>query len=170
MAKIVLNNVVSGYDLTKIRDNFDKIAIALNDKVYWRDCPVGEFNQLLTDMDTNGKRIYNLPDPIQNGEPATKGWITTVVGDAPQAALEAAASAELAEAWASQLVTKVDGVSFSSKQYAANAESSAESASLSESNCANYAAVGFNVASTIYDFGLITDPAYTFNSDYGTVP
>jgi hypothetical protein len=62
MAKIVLDNVVSGYNLDKINANFVKIATALNDLVLYRNNPVGEPNQLLSDLDVNNKRLYNVGD------------------------------------------------------------------------------------------------------------
>lgn len=75
MAKIVLDTVVGGYDLSIINSNFDKIESDLNGKVLYRDNPIGEANQLETDVDANHKRIYNLPTPILNSEATTKGYV-----------------------------------------------------------------------------------------------
>jgi hypothetical protein len=62
MAKIVLDNIASGYNLNKINSNFDTIAAALNDEVLYRDNPVGEPNALQTDVDCNSKNLYNIGD------------------------------------------------------------------------------------------------------------
>lgn len=69
MTKIVLDEVGSGYNLTKINTNFQRIEDALNNQVLYRDNVPGEPNALQDDIDANGKRIYNLPLPISNFEP-----------------------------------------------------------------------------------------------------
>lgn len=78
MAKITLENVVNVQNTSVINDNFQKIASEFNDKAFYRDNPDGEPNQLKNDIDVNGHRIYNLPDPIKDHEPVTlktvKDW------------------------------------------------------------------------------------------------
>lgn len=68
--KVTLSDVASGYNLQNINANFDAIAEALNDKVLWRDNPVGEPNTLETGIDANGQPIYNLPEPTQLNQAA----------------------------------------------------------------------------------------------------
>lgn len=70
MAKIELNEVKGGYNLSQINSNFDKIEEHLNDRVLYRDTEVGEPNQMKVDLDMNGYRIYNLLKPILDHEPA----------------------------------------------------------------------------------------------------
>lgn len=70
MAKVVLDDVGSGYNLQKINTNFQKIEDALNDQVLFRDNPSGEVNGLESDVDVNGKRLYNLPEPVNLNEAA----------------------------------------------------------------------------------------------------
>lgn len=70
MAKIVLDTVTGGYDLSVINTNFDKIETELQNKVLYRDNPVGEPNTLQTDVDANTKRIFNLPVPTLSSEAA----------------------------------------------------------------------------------------------------
>lgn len=72
MAKIDLNEIKGGFNLSQINANFDKIETNLNEKVLYRDNPVGEPNQMKTDLDMNQKRIYNLPEPLLDHEPARK--------------------------------------------------------------------------------------------------
>lgn len=70
MAKIVLDTVTGGYDLSVINNNFDKIESEFQNKVLYRDNPIGEANTLQTDVDSNSKRIYNLPEPLLDSEAA----------------------------------------------------------------------------------------------------
>jgi polygalacturonase len=60
MSKIVLDNVASGYDLSKINVNFQKIADELNNNVLYRNAPTGEPNTLEKNLDANGKAVYNV--------------------------------------------------------------------------------------------------------------
>ncbi len=64
MAKIVLNKPTSGFNLAAINANFTAIEAELQDKVLYRNNPIGEPNTLETDLDANSKRIFNLPAPI----------------------------------------------------------------------------------------------------------
>lgn len=70
MAKVVLEDVGSGYKLQSINANFDTVEAILNDKVLFRDNPTGEPNAMNSDLDMNGKRVYNLPTPINPNEAA----------------------------------------------------------------------------------------------------
>lgn len=67
--KISLDDVASGYNLSKINVNFDKIEAELNDKVLYRDPPDGAPNEMSTDLDMNGNKIYNLAKPTSPHEP-----------------------------------------------------------------------------------------------------
>ena len=60
MSKIVLDDVISGYGLSKINDNFQKIEDALNNEVFYRDNPEGETNSIEQDVDMNGFDLYNV--------------------------------------------------------------------------------------------------------------
>lgn len=70
MSRLTIDPVPSGYNLTKINENFDKIEAVINDELLHRvntnnDVP----NSLEVDLDANSRRIYNLPAPISGGEP-----------------------------------------------------------------------------------------------------
>lgn len=56
MAKINLSNVST---LSGINSNFQLIEDELNNKVYYRNNPVGEPNTLQTPLDINGQSIFN---------------------------------------------------------------------------------------------------------------
>lgn len=66
MAKINLSNVLT---LLGINSNFQKVKDELNNKVLYRDNPVGEPNTMETPLDMNGEKILNLPQPTSNNEP-----------------------------------------------------------------------------------------------------
>jgi hypothetical protein len=70
MAKISLANILSGFSLTRINDNFQKIQDVLNDQVLFRKNPPGEDNTLQSDVDANSHRIFNLPTPVSDNEAA----------------------------------------------------------------------------------------------------
>jgi hypothetical protein len=65
MDKITLSDIMSGYSLTKINDNFSKIEDIINNNVLGN---AGDVFQ--GDFDANGKRIYNLPAPGNDNEAA----------------------------------------------------------------------------------------------------
>ena len=62
MAKITLSNVASGYNRQNINTNFEDLAVELQDKVFYRDNPTGEPNQLEQELDMNGNVIANAKD------------------------------------------------------------------------------------------------------------
>lgn len=59
MAKIVLNTVKNGNTLSTINSNFAAIANELQNKVLYRDNPVGEPNAVIDPIDLNGTDILN---------------------------------------------------------------------------------------------------------------
>lgn len=79
MTKLVLDNVVGGFNLNKINSNFQKIEDELQNKVLYRNNPVGEPNGLSADIDANSKRILNLPFPASNNEPVRYGDVAGIL-------------------------------------------------------------------------------------------
>lgn len=70
MSKLTIDPVPSGYNLTKINENFEKIETVINEQVLHRVNADNELpNSLETDIDANSRRIYNLPAPVSGGEP-----------------------------------------------------------------------------------------------------
>lgn len=96
MAKIVLDNILSGYDLSKINVNFQRIATQINNNILFRQVAPGETNSLLQDLDANGKHIYNLPDPTLEGDAVPYGWLLEQDELAAASAIAAAESAAAA--------------------------------------------------------------------------
>jgi microcystin-dependent protein len=81
MSKLTLQDVTNIDSLSTINSNFDKIEQALQDKVLYRDNPVGEPNTVEHDIDLNGFRILNV-----SGIDTTGGSLaTTDVVEAIQA-------------------------------------------------------------------------------------
>ena len=70
--KITLNNVTNIDALSVINDNFDKIEQELQNKVLYRNNPVGEPNSISNDIDMNGSDLLNVGDVVSvNGRWAT---------------------------------------------------------------------------------------------------
>ena len=59
MSKIDLDPITSGYNLSKINFNFQKIEDELNSKVLYRDSPAGEPNSMSSNLDMNSRSILN---------------------------------------------------------------------------------------------------------------
>lgn len=59
MSKVELSEIVSGYKMSRVNDNFETIQNELNDKVLYRDNPSGEPNTMENDLDMNGFDILN---------------------------------------------------------------------------------------------------------------
>src|SRR5690554_353016 len=69
MSKIILDDDSTNLDPLAINENFRKIEEEFNEKVLYRDNPVGEPNEMEDDLDMNGNHIYNLPKPVEGHEP-----------------------------------------------------------------------------------------------------
>ena len=80
MPHINLDDVAGGYNLSAINSNFQKIEDHINDNVLNRTNPTNLPNSMSTDLDMNGRRIYNLPAPISPNEPAR---LVDVTGGGP---------------------------------------------------------------------------------------
>ena len=59
MTKIILPDIASGYNLSAINSNFQKIEDELNNKVLYRDSPAGEPNNMSSNLDMNSQSILN---------------------------------------------------------------------------------------------------------------
>jgi hypothetical protein len=73
MAKVVLDNVASGYDLSKINNNFQTLATALENTLS-RDGTTP--NSMSADLDMNGQRILNSVAQSGDGFIWQSAWIT----------------------------------------------------------------------------------------------
>lgn len=85
--KVVLDDTSSGYDLATINTNFQKVEDELNNKVLYRDNPVGEPNALSSPIDANSQRIYNLPEPLNANEAARLQDVQNAISGATAANL-----------------------------------------------------------------------------------
>jgi hypothetical protein len=62
--KLNLASILSGFNLNKINNNFTAIENELQDKVLYRDNPVGEPNAMENVIDMNSNKIINLGAPV----------------------------------------------------------------------------------------------------------
>lgn len=70
MSKIILNKISAPENVSLINDNFQKIANEFDEKVLYRKVPTQEPNMMLNVLDMNGKKLYNLPEPVADHEAA----------------------------------------------------------------------------------------------------
>lgn len=82
MAKIVLDTTSTSFDAYVYNQNFKKLQDQLNDLVFYRDNPAGEPNELNSDVDANGRRLYNLPAPISQSEAVRLGDMEDAIEEA----------------------------------------------------------------------------------------
>ncbi len=72
MAKYTPSTVAAGLNsAAAINANFQEIADNLNDKVLYRDNPIGEPNTIQQDIDMNSNKLINLKDGVANQDGAT---------------------------------------------------------------------------------------------------
>src|SRR6187402_1218628 len=92
--KVVLSKPTSGFNLAAINDNFTKIEQEFQNKVFYRDNPVGEPNTLESDVDANNQDIYNVKSLAVLESFSIDGVdLSTSLAEAAASAAAAAASA-----------------------------------------------------------------------------
>ena len=166
MAKIVLDNVASGYNLSKINKNFQRIADELQSKVLYRNNPGGEPNSLKTDLDMNSKNILNAGQV--HAQSIMKDGVDYVVliqgyaKDAEQSAVNSLASSLLSAASANAAATSAGNA----KGYA---ESTAEYYALTDAIKTSLAGGTIGFDSPAYDFGSVATETTYFNRDFGSI-
>lgn len=80
MAKITPDPLASQYAVIEaINANFEEMADELNDKVLYRDNPVGEPNQMMNDLDMNSNNVLNAS--LVSAETMAIGGILVVAED-----------------------------------------------------------------------------------------
>jgi len=181
MAKIVLDNITSGYNLSKINDNFGKIAQELQDKVLYRDNPEGEPNQFVNDVDLNSNDLLNV-NALQvqtftvGGAPLDIDTVKIVSGIAADVSTVAAVSTDVtATAALSTEITHIYN-NFSVIEDAAvakdDSEAAALAASISETNAAASALAAStsesNAATSETNAGISASAALTSETNAGT--
>lgn len=80
MAKLTLDDITASYaSIAQINSNFQDIEDIINDNILFRDNPDGEPNELLSDIDVNSKRLYNLPIALQAYEAVPLVQVQTLI-------------------------------------------------------------------------------------------
>ena len=131
MAKIVFNTVKNGNTLSTINSNFASIANELQNKVLYRDNPVGEPNAVIDNIDLNGTDILNggtinadhlIIDGVnfEDNIATAIAQVDALVLEAEGFADDAAASAVLAQNQVPLATTQANNASTSATQAAAS--------------------------------------------------
>ena len=81
MSKIELPTITSGYNLSTINDNFQKIEDALNKEVLYRKNYVGEPNEMQANLDMNSKEILNVSVGASPGSLVTRGYVDQEIAE-----------------------------------------------------------------------------------------
>lgn len=76
--KVTMSPVTGANNITNINDNFNKLERIVNDTMLSRKVGAGQPNQVLSPIDMNGQRLFNLPDPQTSGEPVTFRYVESV--------------------------------------------------------------------------------------------
>lgn len=81
MSKIDLDPITSGYNLSKINANFQKVEDELNNKVLYRNSPTGEPNSMSSNLDMNGNKILNVVTGTSPSDLATRGYVDEEIAE-----------------------------------------------------------------------------------------
>lgn len=81
MSKIDLDPITSGYNLSKINANFQKVEDELNNKVLYRNSPTGEPNSMSSNLDMNGNKILNVVTGTGPSDLATRGYVDEEIAE-----------------------------------------------------------------------------------------
>ncbi|HET8689247.1 MAG TPA: hypothetical protein VFM18_21760 [Methanosarcina sp.] len=172
MTKLVLDSVNSGYDLSKVNTNFQKIVQELQNKILYRNNPDGEPNTLEQDIDANNKTIYNLPIPDSDFKAANKIYVDTKLSVIDGAVAQAQAAASEANTYANSALAQATASQLSA-MHSATSESNANSSALAAANSASQAAIYGSMGlggAVAFDMGYVTDLIVIFPTDWGTIP
>lgn len=170
MSKVVLSPIQSGFALSKINDNFTKLQNELNNKVLYRDNPVGEPNAFTSDLDLDGNSIYNVDDLIVNGELTVGGVnLATQIGLAEMFANQSKGYRDESQGYAVDSATSAGQSATSAAQSTISASNSLSAANVSEGIAASLAGGTIGFDAVAYDFGSVADPTTYFNRDFGSV-
>lgn len=170
MAKLSLSKPTSGYNLAAINANFTAIESEFQNKVLYRDNPVGEANTLQTDVDANSKNIYNVGTLSALTSISVAGVdLSTKLVEASASAAASAASAVLSSNYAADSLASANNADASEASALSYSNSSAASYALTATIASAFAGgtVGFDAIA--YDWGSVGDATTYFNRDFGLI-
>lgn len=170
MSKVVLVPIQSGFALSKINDNFATIADNLNNKVLYRDVPLGEPNAFMSDLDLDGNSIYNVDDLTVRGELTVDGVnLAEQIGLSKMYAEQSEASSVQSGVYAGQSATSASQSATSAVQSMQRRDESQHYADVSQGIASALAGSTIGFDAVAYDFGAVTDLTTYFNRNFGTV-
>ena len=156
MAKIVLAPVTNTNTLSTVNQNFEDLAGALQNQVFYRDNPVGETNTVLNTLDMDGNDIINAStihtlDLFVGGE-NIQDLIDGGAEQAAEDAIAAAAAAAISASSAASSATSAGTSSSTATAAAASAQASADAAEAAVEGAEEAGAIAGAAAAT----GLVT--------------
>jgi len=107
MAKLELSDTVSGYNLSVLNDNFQKIETELKDKVVYRD----EVSPMERTLDMNGNKIINLGTAVHSGEAVPLNQLISLIDVIDAAEIDPFIRSELIDISGAGMVGSDDGAS-----------------------------------------------------------
>jgi hypothetical protein len=163
MAKLSLNKPASGFNLAAINENFTRIEAEFQDKVLYRDNPVGEPNTLETDIDANSNNIYNVRSLAVLESFSVDGvdLSTSLSEVAASAAAAAVSETNAAISEANALNSEQDALQYSND--------AAASYALADSIADSLAGGTIGMDAPAYDWGSVADATTYFNRDFGSI-
>jgi len=172
--KFVLNKPTSGFNLAAINENFTRIEEEFQEKVLYRDNPVGEPNTLENDIDANSNNLYNVgvlsvTDAILLDGVDITEEINSRIDEAEAFALAAGVSAQEAEEDAASALASASAASASETNALSYANDAADSYALADSIADSLAGGTIGMDAPAYDWGSVADATTYFNRDFGSI-
>jgi len=100
MAKLELSDTISGYNLSVLNDNFQKIETELKEKVVYRD----EVSPMERTLDMDGNKIINLGNAVHSGEAVPLNQLLSLIDVIDAAEIDPFIRSELADTSGASLV------------------------------------------------------------------
>lgn len=185
MAKIVISDIGSGFDLTKINSAFQQLEDELNNKVLYRNVPPGEANYMSNDLDMNQNDIINAGKVQATTFAFADGKsIDDIIAEAEYWAEQSESSSNASATWAENARLSAESAAASAlvadmaedqvALYANNAnnsailaQSSAVDAQIQAEAAEQYSLLGLSANTSAFDLGYVSDSIVIFPTDLG---
>lgn len=169
MSKIVLNDLTNTYNPVAINENFTRIEEEFQDKVLYRSNPIGEPNTLQSDVDVNGKKVFNIlelsaSEVVLAGVPIGSTTVAAVAAATTQAVI-ATAQATTATAQAVVATTQASNAAASAASVVKDGSNGIAGLTLFKINFKN----ALNTFISFFTNSNTAARTYTFQDRDGTI-